>query len=42
MANINYEIIKTIGVLSMSAKGWTKEPNLVSWKENVPKYDLSA
>ena len=40
MAKINYEIIKKIGVLSTSAKGWTKELNLISWNENAPKYDL--
>ena len=40
MAEIKYEIIKTIGVLSTSAKGWTKELNLVSWNEREPKYDL--
>ncbi len=40
MSTINYEIIKTLGVLSTSAKGWTKELNLISWNENAPKYDL--
>jgi|MGYP003980643803 hypothetical protein len=40
MAEIKYEIIKTIGVLSTSAKGWTKELNLISWSEREPKYDL--
>ena len=40
MAKINYEIVKKIGVLSTSAKGWTKELNLVSWNGNAPKYDL--
>ncbi len=40
MSKINYEIIKKIGVLSTSAKGWTKELNLVSWNGNAPKYDL--
>ena len=40
MATINYEIIKKIGVLSTSAKGWTKELNLISWNGNAPKYDL--
>ena len=40
MAEIKYEIIKTIGVLSTSAKGWTKELNLISWNEREPKYDL--
>ena len=31
MSKINYEIVKEIGVLSTSAKGWTKELNLISW-----------
>ena len=40
MAEIKYEIIKAIGVLSRSAKGWTKELNLISWNDREPKYDL--
>ena len=40
MANINYEIIKKIGVLSTSASGWTKELNLIRWNERAAKYDL--
>ena len=40
MANIKYEIKETIGVLSESPKGWTKELNLISWNEREPKYDL--
>jgi hypothetical protein len=40
MAEIKHEIIKTIGTLSTSAKGWTKELNLISWNEREPKYDL--
>ena len=40
MADIKYEIIKHIGVLSESAKGWTKELNLVSWNDREPKYDI--
>lgn len=40
MANIKYEIIENIGVLSESPKGWNKELNLVSWNERAPKYDL--
>lgn len=42
MAKIKYEIIKTLGILSTSAKGWTKELNLISWNERAPKYDLRA
>lgn len=40
MAYIKYEIVKEIGVLSESQKGWTKELNLVSWNGAEPKYDL--
>ena len=40
MADIKYEIKQNIGVLSESAKGWSKELNLVSWNDKEPKYDL--
>ena len=40
MADIKFEIVEEIGVLSESAKGWTKELNLVSWNGAEPKYDL--
>ena len=40
MADIKFEIVKEIGVLSESQKGWTKELNLVSWNGAEPKYDL--
>ncbi|QVK16752.1 hypothetical protein KHQ81_07450 [Mycoplasmatota bacterium] len=40
MADIKFEIKKSIGVLSESSKGWTKELNLVSWNDKEPKYDL--
>lgn len=40
MADIKFEIKETIGVLSESAKGWTKELNLISWNDKEPKYDL--
>ena len=40
MAEIKYEIIKRIGVLSTSASGWSKELNLISWNDREPKYDL--
>ncbi len=40
MAKITFEITKHIGVLSESAKGWTKELNLVSWNDRDPKYDI--
>jgi len=40
MAGIKFEIKENIGVLSESAKGWTKELNLVSWNDKKAKYDL--
>jgi len=40
MAEIKLQIIKHIGVLSQSSKGWTKEFNLISWNDKEPKYDL--
>jgi len=40
VAEIKYEIVENIGVISESAKGWTKELNLVSWNGRDPKYDL--
>lgn len=40
MAEITFEIEKSLGVLSESAKGWTKEINLVSWNKYPAKYDI--
>ena len=40
MADIKFTIVQNIGTLSESAKGWTKELNLVSWNDREPKYDL--
>ena len=40
MAEIKFEIIQTLGVLSTAASGWAKELNLISWNERAPKYDL--
>ncbi|WP_017473763.1 YdbC family protein [Amphibacillus jilinensis] len=40
MANIQFEILKELGVLSESSSGWKKELNLISWNNREPKYDL--
>lgn len=40
MADIQYEIVQTIAVLSESARGWKKELNLISWNGRDPKYDI--
>ena len=39
MADIKFEIKEELGVLSESAKGWTKELNLI-WNGAEAKYDL--
>lgn len=40
MAELKYEITKSLGVLSENAKGWTKELNMISWNDRDPKYDI--
>lgn len=40
MADIKYDIVKEIGVLSENTKGWKKEINLISWNGATPKYDI--
>ena len=40
MADIKYDIVEELGVLSESAKGWQKELNLISWNSAEAKYDL--
>jgi hypothetical protein len=40
MAEIKYEILKNIGMLSRSESGWAKEVNLISWNDREAKYDI--
>ena len=40
MADIKYEIVKELGIISESTKGWTKELNLISWNDREPKFDI--
>lgn len=40
MADIKFEIVKKIGLLSKTSKGWAKELNLISWNDREPKYDI--
>ena len=35
-----FDIIKTIAILSEGNKGWKKELNLISWNGRDPKYDI--
>ncbi|MDO4778763.1 MAG: PC4/YdbC family ssDNA-binding protein [Tissierellia bacterium] len=40
MAELKYEIVENLGILSVNPKGWRKELNLVSWNEREAKFDL--
>lgn len=42
MAELKYEIIKSIGILSETNNGWKKEVNIVSWNGGEPKYDIRS
>ncbi|MEA1960718.1 MAG: PC4/YdbC family ssDNA-binding protein [Bacillota bacterium] len=40
MADIKFEVNKSLGVLSEGSRGWQKEVNLVSWNERKSKVDI--
>ncbi len=40
MAELKYEITKSIGIIGEGTKGWKKEVNLVSWNDRKPKLDI--
>ena len=40
MAEITFEIIKEIGIISEGSKGWNKELNVISWNGGAPKFDI--
>ena len=40
MAEIKFEIVRHLGVISESAKGWKKEVNMVAWNDRAPKLDI--
>jgi hypothetical protein len=40
MPEFKYEIVETVGVLSETPRGWTKEVNRISWNDRAPKYDI--
>ena len=42
MADIKYDIVETLAVLSEGSKGWKKELNLISWNDREPKYDIQG
>ena len=40
MAEIKYEVVQRIAVLSERPRGWERQLNLISWNEREPKYDI--
>jgi hypothetical protein len=40
LADIKYEITRSLGILSQGTRGWQKEINLISWNERAPKVDI--
>lgn len=40
MADITYEVLEKLVVLSESPRGWTKELRLIDWNNRGPRYDL--
>jgi hypothetical protein len=40
MAEVKYEIVKHICVLSDRGNGWTREVNIVKWNDSGPKLDI--
>ena len=40
MADIQYDVVKHIGVVSEGKGGWKKELNMVSWNGRAPKLDI--
>ena len=40
MPEIKYEIVEHLGVISETARGWTREVHLISWNGHEPKIDV--
>lgn len=40
MAEIKYDIVDALGVLSENSKGWRKELNFIRWNDREAKYDI--
>ena len=38
MAEIKYEVVQRIAVLSERPRGWERQLNLISWNDGEPKY----
>ena len=40
MPEIKYEITEQLGGISETARGWTREVNMISWNGREPKVDI--
>ncbi len=40
MAEIKYDVVRHIGIISETGTGWAKELNLVSWNDRPAKLDI--
>ena len=40
MAEIKYEVVQRIAVLSQRPRGWERQLNLISWNDGDPQYDI--
>ena len=40
IAEIKYEVVQRIAVLSQRPRGWERQLNLISWNDGDPKYDI--
>ena len=40
MADFKFEIKKTLGIISESAKGWKREVNVMTWNNKKAKVDI--
>ena len=40
MAEIKYEVVQRVAVLSQRPRGWERQLNLISWNDHEPKYDI--
>lgn len=39
---VAFEIIESLGIISVQSNGWTKELNIVKWNGGSAKYDLRS
>ncbi len=40
MTSFTYEVKEILGEISESETGWKKELRIISWNNNMPKYDI--